>query len=173
MPAVAKKKPTIVLQRTRHPLQEASRVEIVRALQPIQTGCVELYLQLKNAHWNVRGNAFGSLHGIFDEAAANALQFTDELAERMAILGGEPIATVQKIAAVPQLADAPSGMKNQEEFVRLVVDRMSYFTGLIRDSLVIFERNADPVTNDVCLRGLANLEKKLWMLESHLLTKSI
>ena len=173
MPAVAKKKPTIILQRTRHPLQESSRAEVVRALQPIQSGCIELFLQLKNAHWNVRGNSFSALHRIFDEASEDALRFTDDLAERMAILGGEPLATVQKIAAVPQLADAPIGIKNQEEFVKMIVDRLSYYTGMIRDALIVFERNSDPVTSEACVRGLTNLEKKLWMLESHLLTKVI
>lgn len=173
MPAVAKKKPTIVLQRTRHPLQESNRIEVVRALQPLQSGCIELYLQLKNAHWNVRGPAFASLHRVFDETSNDALQFGDELAERMAIVGGEPIATVQKIAAVPQLADTPSGMKSQDEFIKVTVDRLSYFTGMVRDSLSYFERNNDPVTNDICLKGLAALEKKLWLIESHLSSKIV
>jgi starvation-inducible DNA-binding protein len=171
MPAIAKKKPTIVLQRTRHPLTETNRGEIVRILQPMQSGSIELYLQLKNAHWNVKGSGFASLHSLFDDAAASVLQFADELAERMAILGGEPVATVQKLAAVPQLADSPLGMRNQDEFIKLLSDRVSYFCGLVRDSISSLERNNDPVTSDVCLRGLAALEKRLWMIESHVPSK--
>ena len=172
MPAIAKKKPTIVLQRTRHPLPESNRSEVVRALQPIQTGSIELYLQLKNAHWNVRGHAFGSLHALFDATANEVLEFVDNLAERMAIVGGEPLSTVQKLASVPQLADAPLGMKNQDEFIKLIVDRISFFAGMVRDSLSTIERNNDPVTTDACLRGLASIEKKLWMIESHLQSKA-
>ncbi|MBM3382784.1 MAG: DNA starvation/stationary phase protection protein [Betaproteobacteria bacterium] len=171
MPAIAKKKPTIVLQRTRHPLTETNRVEIVRILQPMQSGSIELYLQLKNAHWNVKGSGFSALHSLFDDASSNVLQFADELAEHTAILGGEPVATVQKLAAVPQLADAPLGMRNQDEFIKVMTDRVSYFCGLVRDCLVSLERNNDPVTYDVCLRGLASLEKRLWMIESHIQSK--
>lgn len=172
MPAIAKKKPTIVLQRTRHPLPESNRSEVVRALQPLQCASVELYLQFKNAHWNVRGTSFGNLHVLFDETAADVLSFADNLAERMAIVGGEPISTVQKLSSVPQLADAPIGMKQQDEFIKLLIDRVSYFAGMVRDSLSIFERNNDPVTTDACLRGLSVLEKKLWMIEAHQVVKS-
>ncbi|MEY4065427.1 MAG: hypothetical protein RIR26_1635 [Pseudomonadota bacterium] len=172
MPAIAKKKPTIVLQRTRHPLPESNRSEVVRALQPIQSGSIELYLQFKNAHWNLRGSAFGSLHTLFDATASEILNFADNLAERMAIVGGEPVSTVQKLSAVPQLADAPIGMRQQDEFIKLLVDRVSYFVGMVRDSLQIFERNNDPVTTDTCLRGLSVLEKKLWMIEAHQSVKS-
>jgi DNA-binding ferritin-like protein len=90
----------------------------------------------------------------------------------MAIVGGEPLSTVQKLASVPQLADAPLGMKNQDEFIKLIVDRISYFAGMVRDSLATIERNNDPVTTDACLRGLASIEKKLWMIESHLQSKA-
>ncbi|NBO38417.1 DNA starvation/stationary phase protection protein [bacterium] len=172
MPAIAKKKPTIALQRTRHPLPETQRVEVVRALAPLQTGSIELYLQLKNAHWNVRGNAFGSLHRIFDETSQELSEIVDNLAERMAIVGGEPLATIQKLTAVPQLADAPTGMRAQEEFIKLVVDRLSYYIQLVRDSIDVFERYNDRVTADACVRACSALEKKLWMIESHSVSKA-
>ena len=114
MPAIAKKKSTIALNRTRHPLSEANRIEIVRALQPIQTGSLELFLQLKSAHWNVRGASFSSLHEVLESASQSVLNFVDDVAERMAILGGEPLASAQKLAAVPQLADLPVGVRQQE-----------------------------------------------------------
>jgi starvation-inducible DNA-binding protein len=172
MPAVAKtlvkKKPTITLQRTRHPINEAQRIEIVRALQPVQSGSIELYLQLKNAHWNVRGNSFYGLHELFDETAQNVSEISDYLAERIAILGGEPTATVQKLSAVPHLADAPVGMKAQEEFIKLISDRLSFFVQMLRDTIEACEKNGDSVSMDLCVRAAGSLEKRLWMCESHL-----
>jgi len=175
MPAVAKtlakKKPTIVLQRTRNPLAESQRSEVVRALQPLQAGSLELYLQMKNAHWNVRGNGFTGLHTLFDEIAKDAADIADAMAERVAILGGEPLATIQKLAAVPQLADAPAGMKSQDEFVKLCADRLAYYVQMLRDAIDSFEKNNDPVSQDICIRAAGVLEKRLWLTESNIFSR--
>jgi starvation-inducible DNA-binding protein len=172
MPAVAKtiakKKPTITLQRTRNPLNEAQRVELVRALQPVQCAGIELYLQLKNAHWNVRGGGFAGLHSLFDDTARDVIEIADSLAERISILGGEPIATIQKLSVVPHLADAPVGMKVQEEFVKLISDRLSFYVQMLRDAEESFQKNYDPVSGDICTRAAGVLEKRIWMTESHL-----
>lgn len=175
MPAVAKplakKKPTLVLQRTRNPLNETQRSEIVRSLQPIQVAAIELYLQLKNAHWNVRGAGFAGLHSLFDEASRDAVEIADSLAERVSILGGEPIATAQKLSAVTYLADAPLGMKSQDEFIKLISDRISFFVQMLRDAIESFEKNNDPVSQDICVKAAGVLEKKLWMTESHIINR--
>lgn len=175
MPAVAKtlakKKPTLVLQRTRNPLGESQRVEIVRALQPIQSGAIELYLQLKNAHWNVRGAGFYGLHQLFDDASRDVLDVADQLAERVAILGGEPVATLQKLSAVPHLADAPAGMKSQDEFIKLISDRLSFYVQMLREAIETCEKNNDLVSQDLCSNAAGRLEKKLWMTESHFVNR--
>jgi len=176
MPAIAKalvkKKPTIVLQKTRNPLSEGQRAEIVRALQPVQCAAIELYLQVRNAHWNVRGNSFSGLHKLFDETAGDLNEIADSLAERVSILGGEPVASVQKLAAVPQLADAPAGMKGQEEFVRLISDRLAFYIQMLSDAITTFEKNGDYVSQDICVKAAGVLEKKLWMTESHVYSRS-
>lgn len=172
MPAIAKKKTTISINRTRHPLAESSRAEIVRALQPVQTGSLELFLQLKSAHWNVRGSAFGSVHEILEAASQRVLGFADDVAERMAVLGGEPLASARKLAAVPQLADVPVGVRQQDEVIKVTCDRIAFFSNLVRDCIDTIERNDDPVSADCCIRALSELEKSMWKLESHLPARS-
>jgi starvation-inducible DNA-binding protein len=172
MPAVAKslvkKKPTIVLQKTRNPIPEGQRIECVRALQPVQCGAIELYLQLKNAHWNVRGSNFEGLHRLFDETANELSGISDSFAERVAVLGGEPVATVQKLAAVPHLADAPAGMKSQDEFIRLISDRLAFYIQMLGNAMETFDRSDDYVSQDLCTKAAGILEKKLWQTEAHI-----
>lgn len=175
MPAVAKnlakKKPSIALQKTRNPLSESQRVEVVRALQPIQSGSLELYLQVKNAHWNVRGTNFYALHNLFDEIANDVLEIADSLAERVAVLGAEPLATAQRLSAVPQLADVPFGMRAQEEFVKLITDRLAFYVQMLREAIDSCEKNSDFVSQDICIKAVGTLEKKLWITESHILNR--
>lgn len=168
MPAIAKKKVTISLTKTRHPLSESNRAEIVRALQPVQTGSIELFLQLKSAHWNVRGSSFNAVHGLLEDASRCVLNFVDDVAERMSVLGGEPVASARKLAAVPQLADVPAGIRQQDEVIKVACDRIAYFSNLVRDCIDTIERQDDPVSADCCIRALSEIEKHMWKLESHL-----
>ena len=94
-------------------LQEAGTVEenelridrdkaeqVVDALNADLAATYVLYHQLKKHHWNVVGAEFRDLHLFLGEAAEEAEEFADELAERVQALGGVPVA----------------GGKNLEEF---------------------------------------------------------
>ena len=116
----------------------------------------------------MRGASFSSLHEVLESASQSVLNFVDDVAERMAILGGEPLASAQKLAAVPQLADLPVGVRQQEEVIKVACDRIAFFSNLVRDCIDTIERNDDPVSSDCCIRALTDIEKHMWKIESHL-----
>jgi DNA-binding ferritin-like protein len=74
--------------------------QVVDALNADLAATYVLYHQLKKHHWNVVGAEFRDLHLFLGEAAGEAEEFADELAERVQALGGVPVA----------------GGKNLEEF---------------------------------------------------------
>jgi len=88
----------------KHVLQEAGTVDenslrldqgkaeqIVDALNTDLASTYMLYHQLKKHHWNVEGAEFRDLHLFLGDAAMNAEEATDELAERLQALGGTPV----------------------------------------------------------------------------------
>ncbi|RDZ90652.1 DNA starvation/stationary phase protection protein, partial [Haloferax sp. Atlit-6N] len=66
--------------------------QLVDALNTDLASTYVLYHQLKKHHWNVEGAEFRDLHLFLGEAAEDAEEFADELAERVQALGGVPMA---------------------------------------------------------------------------------
>lgn len=64
---------------------------------------LDLGLQAKQAHWNVKGPNFIGLHTLFDQVAEQLEEFTDEMAERAVELGGTALGTVQVIVGTSRL----------------------------------------------------------------------
>jgi len=70
------------LHRTQNDLPEKTRKEIVVLLNQQLADVLDLGLQIKQAHWNVKGPHFIGLHELFDKVADELQEFTDEIAER-------------------------------------------------------------------------------------------
>jgi DNA-binding ferritin-like protein len=66
--------------------------QIIDALNTDLAATYVLYHQLKKHHWNVSGAEFRDLHLFLGEAAENAEEAADEIAERAQALGGTPVA---------------------------------------------------------------------------------
>ncbi len=73
---------------TRIDLPEPKRANATRILNERLAELIDLKLQIKQAHWNVKGPNFISLHKLFDEFAGTIEEQIDETAERITALGG-------------------------------------------------------------------------------------
>lgn len=67
---------------------ESIRRQGAEKLQALVVNGVVLYLAAQDAHWNVKGPAFGPLHELFGELYETAHDLVDRLAERVVTLGG-------------------------------------------------------------------------------------
>ena len=70
----------------RRPSERSARS--TRALNGHLADAFDLQSQVKQAHWNVKGSDLWQLHKLFDEVAARAAEWVDELAECITALGG-------------------------------------------------------------------------------------
>lgn len=68
-------------------LNNSSQEKTVELLQHSLFNLVDLALVLKQAHWNVIGKNFRSVHLQLDEVIATVREGSDEVAERIAALG--------------------------------------------------------------------------------------
>src|SRR6266542_361566 len=67
---------------TRIDIAEGSREELVQLLNARLADTFDLYSQLKQAHWNVKGSDFIQLHELYDDVAEGVLEYVDTIAER-------------------------------------------------------------------------------------------
>jgi starvation-inducible DNA-binding protein len=73
-------------------LETEKAEQVIDALNTDLAATYTLYHQLKKHHWNVAGAEFRDLHLFLGEAADNAEEAADKLAERAQALGGTPVA---------------------------------------------------------------------------------
>src|SRR3954462_14270312 len=85
--------------RTSVNLKEDTRQEIIQILNDRLADTLDLKLQAKHAHWNVKGSDFIQLHELFDDVATHVEAHTDLIAERVTALGGIAHGTARQVAA--------------------------------------------------------------------------
>src|SRR5437867_8298864 len=95
-------KPT--LHKTQNNLREPIRRKSIDLLNQQLADVLDLGLQAKQAHWNVKGPNFIGLHELFDKVAEELEEFTDDIAERAVELGGVAQGTIQVVSKHSRLA---------------------------------------------------------------------
>ena len=74
--------------KTKNDLPEATRVKAIELLNARLADCKDLQTQVKQAHWNVKGPNFISLHLLFDGIIEEVEDYVDDITERAVQLGG-------------------------------------------------------------------------------------
>ena len=91
-------------------------------LQATLVDLVDLSLIGKQAHWNVIGKNFRSVHLQLDELVATARQYVDEVAERANSIGVSPNGQAKVVVESSGLPDYPGNWQSVESTVAAIVD---------------------------------------------------
>ena len=83
------------LWHTQKDLPERVRRDAISHLNQQLADVVDLHLQAKQAHWNVKGANFFALHELFDAVGEELEELADEIAERAVVLGGTALGTAR------------------------------------------------------------------------------
>lgn len=128
-----------------------------------------LYTKTRNAHWNVEGADFHSMH-IFFEQQYNALDETmDSVAERIRQLGHFAPATLKSFLSLTHLTEVSREKNDSQGFLKeLVVDHENIIIN-IRENINRFANEyGDLGTSDFITGLMEEHEKMAWMLRAHL-----
>jgi len=128
-----------------------------------------LYTKTRNAHWNVEGPDFHSMH-IFFEQQYEALDETmDSVAERIRQLGHFAPATLKSFLSLTHLTEVSREKNDSQGFLKeLVVDHENIII-YIRENINRFANEyGDLGTSDFVTGLMEEHEKMAWMLRAHL-----
>ncbi|MEU0160985.1 DNA starvation/stationary phase protection protein [Streptomyces sp. NPDC006261] len=148
-----------------NPLPEHDRETAGAALQATLTDLLDLSLVAKQAHWNVYGPRFRSVHVQLDEAATVARNHADTVAERAAALGVSPDGRAGTIAGTSGVPAFPSGWTKDSDAVEALVHALSAVTGRLRERIAEIGP-VDVVTEDLLIGLTADLEQQSWMFQA-------
>jgi starvation-inducible DNA-binding protein len=126
----------------------------------------DLYSQTKQAHWNVRGANFYSLHLLFDAVAETAEAHWDDVAERAIQLGGYARGTARMTAGASALPEWPEDLATEAGFVKALSERFARVANSIRAAIDAAAKLGDADTADLFTEISRKLDKSLWLLEA-------
>ncbi|WP_280400204.1 Dps family protein [Nocardia carnea] len=139
------------------------------ALRASVVDLIDLSLIAKQAHWNVLGTHFRSVHLALDELVSAAREFTDSTAERATAIGVSPDGRAATVAKEAAGLEFPDGWQQDKDVINAIVDVLSTVIGRFRERIEVTEK-ADPVTQDLFIEIAARLEQLHWMWQAQLST---
>lgn len=157
-----------VLHHSKISIPEKNRIDLISMLNVSLASLSDLYAQLKNAHWNVKGLQFIALHKLFDEQAESLEEHVDIVAERITALGGTAHGTVQDVVANTKLKSFITNVFEAKLLVEHLAHNFAILGELARKNICDAEQHGDIATGDIYIGLVRFLDKNLWFLEAHL-----
>jgi starvation-inducible DNA-binding protein len=149
-------------------LPEAARRRLAETLDARLADGLDLWTQVKVAHWNVKGPHFPSLHPLFETFANDLALRNDEIAERAVTLGGLAHGTARHVAGHSRIAEYPQETTKDLEHVALLADRFDTYLAGLRESRAVAEEAKDVDTVDLFTGAITLFEKHAWFLRASL-----
>ena len=152
---------------TENDLPLATRTEVDTLMNQRLADAIDLQLQLKQAHWNVKGPSFIGLHELFDKIDEEVESYVDMIAERIVQLGGVAEGTVRVAAARSRLEEYPLTISDGMRHVEAVAKALSTFGHEARNTINEATELDDVDTADIFTEISRGIDKWLWFVEAH------
>ena len=128
-----------------------------------------LYTKTRNAHWNIEGKDFHSVHLFFEEHYEQLDEIVDSVAERIRQLGHYAPATLKEFLNLTQLSEKLGEKNDSQGFIKELLADHEGIIIFIRENINTFANEfKDAGTSDFVTGLMENHEKMAWMLRAHL-----
>ncbi|WP_010093284.1 Dps family protein [Ornithinibacillus scapharcae] len=141
--------------------------KLINFLNQLLSNQFVMYVKLHRYHWFVQGRHFFQLHKIFEEMYTKLAVDIDEVAERILMIDGKPLATMSKYLKEATLVEANADDEEDE-----IIDQLHHDYKQMMDEIrdigfkLAEERNDEP-TKDLLISLLGSYEKYVWMLSAY------
>jgi len=155
------------LAHTKLTLSTEARSQMVELLNQLLADYANLISMTLEAHWNVRGSQFFTLHKLFEQLYEDLNGELDTLAERISILGGFAKGSLRRLAEASSLEELPEHPEGDYAYLDLLIDRYGEVARAFSSGIRHADEAGDENTTDL-LTGVSRLlDKSLWFLEAH------
>lgn len=122
------------------------------------------YRKLQNYHWNVKGKDFFQVHAKLEELYNEINEQIDEIAEHIAILGGQPLGTLKDYLEKSTIKEAENKkIKSSEIYNNILAD----YEELLKKTMEIKEEaeaEKNYATSSLIDEYILEYGKIIWML---------
>ena len=152
---------------TENDISLPQRTQLNALMNQRLASAVDLQMQMKQAHWNVKGPSFIGLHELFDKVAEAVEGYVDQIAERIGQLGGVAEGTVRIAAARTRLTEYSPEISEGTAHVEGVARALSTFGREARNTINEADELEDADTADLFTEISRGIDKWLWFVEAH------
>lgn len=119
----------------------------------------------RSAHWNVGGTGFFELYILFETQYQQLNEITDQIAERVRMLGGLAIASFMEFLGITRIEEQPADVP---DVLHLLADHETIIRFLREDIRQCAEEYEDEGTIELLVSVLSLHEKMAWMLRAYI-----
>ncbi len=142
-------------------------MELIELCNARLADAVDLQMQCKHAHWNVKGPNFIALHGLFDQVNEDVEDYVDLIAERAVQLGGIANSTAHIVATWAHMPENSAHSATGRDYVQTLASALASFGKIVRQAIVKSNELGDAVSTDIFTEIARGVDKWLWMVEAH------
>jgi starvation-inducible DNA-binding protein len=156
------------MYKTHNSLPEEQRTKLVELLNRRLADSIDLMLQVKEAHWNVKGPQFMTLHDLFGQIAQGVEGYVDLLAERVVQLGGSAEGTVHVVTRRTSLARYPLAITDGNGHIEALAAVLASFGKHVRYAIGQATELIDADSAALFTEISRGTDTWLWLVEAHL-----
>ena len=129
-----------------------------------------LYTKTRNAHWNIEGPDFHTVHVYFEQLYTELEDVIDEVAERLRKIGHYAPATMKQFLQLTHLSEEREGKNDSLSYIKELLADHDAIILYLRESLVKLDDEVKVAygTSDYLTTLMEQHETTAWMLRSHL-----
>jgi starvation-inducible DNA-binding protein len=124
-----------------------------------------LAAKMRSLHWNIQGPTFLKLRTFLSDQYHCLSSLSDEMAERVRMLGGFPFGSLCAFLEHARLKEQPG---DGPDLMHLLADHETLTRFLREDAKRCLEEFEDEGTRDLLVSAIRCHEKAAWMLRSHI-----
>jgi len=141
--------------------------KLINSLNQLLSNYFVMYVKLHRYHWFIQGRHFFQLHNVFEDMYNTMAEDLDEIAERVLMIDGKPLATMTKYMKETTLVEATADDKEDEITAQLVEDYRQMITEIKEEGIPLADDLHDEPTVDLLVTLQSKLEKYIWMLHAY------
>jgi starvation-inducible DNA-binding protein len=146
------------------------RRSVVEILNNTLANEAVLTAKTRSAHWNVSGAGFFELYILFASQYEQLSGISDEIAERVRMMGGTAIGSLQEFIKCSRMEEQPGVVP---DILRLIADHEASIRFLREDARKCTEEYEDEGTFELLVGAMRIHEKMAWMLRSQIQNEPI
>jgi len=146
------------------PFSEHAVEDISSHLNPLLADVFALYLKTKNFHWHMFGPQFRDCHLLLEEQGERIFGITDAIAERVRMIGGTTLHSINDIARLQRLAgnEVPV-VPPQQMLAELRADNLR-LAAFMLSAHATCEKHQDVATASLLENWIADAQRRAWSL---------